>query len=104
VRTVTKTRIGGVEDFEEGCKKSLTIDWKPILIVKTDGKIYALEGRCSHMGIPLERGTVVDETIRCQVHGAVFDLNSGKRLQNMQAKDIKAYKVTREGDDLFIDL
>jgi nitrite reductase/ring-hydroxylating ferredoxin subunit len=101
---LVKTKIGNANDFEEGCKKALTVDWKSVLIVKKDGKIYALEGRCSHMGIPLERGAVVDATIRCPGHGAVFDLATGKRLQNLQAKDIKSYKVTQEGDELYIDL
>jgi 3-phenylpropionate/trans-cinnamate dioxygenase ferredoxin subunit len=101
---MVKTKIGNVDEFEEGHKKVITLDWKSVLIVKRDGRIYALEGRCSHMGISLEKGTILDETIRCPVHGAIFDLATGRRLQNMQAKDIKSYLVTQEGNELFIDL
>jgi nitrite reductase/ring-hydroxylating ferredoxin subunit len=101
---MVKTRIGRVDDFEEGYKKVVTLDWKSVLVVKTDGKVYALEGRCSHMGISLDRGTIIDGSIRCPAHGAVFDLATGKRLQNLQAKDIKSYPVTQEGDELYIDL
>lgn len=63
-----------------------------------------IDGRCSHMGIPLERGIVFESTIRCPAHGAVFDLASGKVLRNLQARDIRSYPIIQEGDELFIDL
>jgi len=101
---MAKTKIGNANEFEDGFKKAITLDWKSILIIKKGGRVYALDGRCSHMGVPLEKGTIVDDTIRCIAHGAVFDLTTGKQLQDMQARDIRSYEVTQEGDELFIDL
>jgi len=63
-----------------------------------------VDGRCSHMGIPLERGIVLESTIRRPAHGAIFDLAGGKVLRNLQARDIRSYPIIQEGDELFIDL
>ena len=34
----------------------------------TSGRVFALEGRCAHLGADLGQGTVVDETLRCTFH------------------------------------
>lgn len=34
----------------------------------TDGRVFALEGRCAHLGADLGQGTVVGETLRCAFH------------------------------------
>jgi len=101
---MVKVRAGNVNDFYEGSKKLMTLNMRQVLIVRTDGQFFAVEGRCSHMGIPLDRGTVFEGKIRCPAHGAIFDLATGKVVQNPQARDIKVYPVTIEGDELFVDI
>ena len=32
----------------------------PILLVYDQGRVFALDNRCPHMGFPLERGSVAD--------------------------------------------
>ena len=34
----------------------------------TSGRVFALEGRCAHLGADLGHGTVVGETLRCAFH------------------------------------
>ena len=75
---------------------------KEILVTRLDGKFYAIDGWCSHMQASLEQGQIVDRTIRCRMHGAVFDLETGKVLKNNQAKDLRTYPVTIEGDELYL--
>jgi nitrite reductase/ring-hydroxylating ferredoxin subunit len=55
------------------------------------------------MGASLDGGQVKDGAIHCRVHGAVFDLETGKVLQNLQAKDLKTYPVIVEGEDVFVE-
>ena len=54
----------------------------PILVVNVDGLYFALEDRCSHEDFELSAGAVraEDASIECVLHGARFDLASGRAL------------------------
>ncbi|MGC2462084.1 MAG: Rieske (2Fe-2S) protein [Steroidobacteraceae bacterium] len=49
----------------------------PLLVVYDDGKVFALDNRCPHLGFPLHRGTIEDGILTCHWHHARFDLASG---------------------------
>jgi nitrite reductase/ring-hydroxylating ferredoxin subunit len=49
----------------------------PLLVVYTDGRVFALDNRCPHLGFPLHRGSVEDGILTCHWHHARFDLASG---------------------------
>jgi 3-phenylpropionate/trans-cinnamate dioxygenase ferredoxin subunit len=54
----------------------------PILVVNLDGEIYAVEDKCTHEDFELSAGAVDagDGSVECVLHGARFDLRSGKAL------------------------
>jgi nitrite reductase/ring-hydroxylating ferredoxin subunit len=49
----------------------------PLLVVYDDGKVFALDNRCPHLGFPLHQGSVEDGILTCHWHHARFDLASG---------------------------
>jgi vanillate O-demethylase monooxygenase subunit len=54
---------------------------RPVALFRTaSGKAAALDDCCPHRMVPLSRGTVVDETLRCGYHGLRFDC-SGKCVE-----------------------
>jgi phenylpropionate dioxygenase-like ring-hydroxylating dioxygenase large terminal subunit len=47
---------------------------EPILVVRTaGGALFALEDRCAHRQIPLSKGVVTGDFVRCGYHGWTFD-------------------------------
>jgi len=50
---------------------------RPVLLVHTEGHVFALDNRCPHMGFPLERGSIEDGILTCHWHHARFELASG---------------------------
>lgn len=48
-----------------------------VLMVKQKGKIHALGAECTHYGAALEYGVLGNGRIRCQYHGACFNLATG---------------------------
>lgn len=56
-----------------------------ILLVKQQGKIFAIGERCAHMGGPLAEGKLEDGTIRCPWHGSRFRLEDGKVVEGPSA-------------------
>lgn len=70
--------IGDLADLPVGEPVRRRIDETSVLVFReTDGTVYALADRCSHMAGPLSQGTVADGCVRCPWHGSVFRLSDG---------------------------
>jgi nitrite reductase/ring-hydroxylating ferredoxin subunit len=77
-----------VTDVEAtGTMKHAEIGEKEILIANSNGQVYALCDRCSHMNAPLSRGTLNGKVVTCPMHGARFDVTSGKKVGEPMAAD-----------------
>ena len=68
-----------------------------------EGKVFAVDNRCPHMGFPLDRGTCGDGILTCHWHHARFDLASGGTF-DLWADDLPVYPVEIRGDQVFVDL
>src|ERR1700681_3673889 len=67
-----------------------------------DGKPYAVDNRCPHMGFPLHRGTVKDGVLTCHWHHARFDLATGGTFDQW-ADDVRSYPVEIRGEEVWVD-
>ena len=75
----------------------------PIAIFYADGKAFAVDNRCPHMGFPLERGSVRDGILTCHWHHARFDLASGGAF-DLFADDVRAFAVEAREGEVWLDL
>src|SRR5438093_11127132 len=69
-----------VKDVPPGKMKHVEVGEKEILLANSDGKVYALCDRCSHMNAPLSSGTLNGNVVACAMHGARFDITTGKKV------------------------
>jgi nitrite reductase/ring-hydroxylating ferredoxin subunit len=49
----------------------------PLVVVHDNGRVFALDNRCPHLGFPLHRGSVENGILTCHWHHARFDLATG---------------------------
>jgi nitrite reductase/ring-hydroxylating ferredoxin subunit len=70
-------RAGTIEELKSKRRLILRGAHRPILVVEDQGRIFALDNRCPHMGFPLDRGSIEDGILTCHWHHARFDLASG---------------------------
>lgn len=94
-------RVGSLAELKEkGC---LVVSGRhgPIAVFHHNGKVYALDNRCPHMGFPLHRGTVQDGILTCHWHHAQFDLASGCTF-NLFADDVPVYPVELRHGEVFV--
>jgi nitrite reductase/ring-hydroxylating ferredoxin subunit len=96
-------RVATLADFEATDRKVVSAGDRPVLLLRYDGRFYAVDNRCPHMGFPLDRGTVRDCILTCHWHHARFDLASGGTFDQW-ADDVRAYPLELRGDELWIDL
>jgi nitrite reductase/ring-hydroxylating ferredoxin subunit len=76
-----------VKDVPAGKMKHVEIGEKEIMLANSDDKVYALCDRCSHMNVPLSMGTLSGKVVTCAMHGARFDVTSGKKVGEPMAVD-----------------
>ena len=74
--------LASIDEIPEGKMKHAEIDGNEILVANTDGKFYALCDRCSHTNAPLSMGNLKDNAMTCPMHGARFDIKTGKKISD----------------------
>lgn len=71
-------------------------------VFRVNGKLYAIEDICPHAYALLSQGFVEGQTVECCLHGAVFDIPTGKMLKEPGGRDLKTYQVRQDGDEIQI--
>ncbi|MFZ0506221.1 MAG: Rieske (2Fe-2S) protein [Chthoniobacterales bacterium] len=74
---------------------------RPVLLCWSEGRPFALDNRCPHMGFPLSKGSLESGVLTCHWHHAQFDLQSGCTF-DLFADDVPAFDVQVEGDDVWV--
>jgi len=65
-------------ELAEGARNVVRVKDHAILLIRHQGKVYAVLNACPHMGLPLKGGRITeDEAIVCPFHRSAFDLETG---------------------------
>ena len=66
------------KDLVEGKMKRLSVEGTPVLLIKQQGKIFAIDNRCPHQGCGMSNGTLDGLIIICPCHDWRFSLETGE--------------------------
>jgi nitrite reductase/ring-hydroxylating ferredoxin subunit len=94
-------RAGSLANLEE--KRMMTVHGadRPVLLCWHEGRVFALDNRCPHMGFPLAKGSLDDGLLTCHWHHARFDLRSGCAF-DLWADDTPVFEVRVEADNIWV--
>ncbi|MGE5532988.1 MAG: Rieske (2Fe-2S) protein [Ignavibacteria bacterium] len=84
--------------------RSFKIRGREILAVNLEGKVFCLDGRCTHAGAPLAEGALNGEVLTCPWHYSQFNITSGEVLGGPAYKRLKSYLVEQRESEVYIDL
>jgi nitrite reductase/ring-hydroxylating ferredoxin subunit len=96
-----RIRVGSLEALQNEGRLLTKAGGHGVCVFWHEGRAYALDDRCPHMGFPLHRGSVEAGLVTCHWHHARFDLASGGTLDPF-ADDARAFPVEVEGDDVYL--
>jgi nitrite reductase/ring-hydroxylating ferredoxin subunit/uncharacterized membrane protein len=65
------------QDLPEGKLTRVDAAGIPAVLLKQGRAIYAIAATCSHLGGPLDEGTVKDGVVQCPWHGSCFRMTDG---------------------------
>nr|CAI5832079.1 unnamed protein product [Callosobruchus analis] len=89
-----------VTDLNENEPKTFDLNEKKVLLIKQNGKISALGTKCTHYGAPLVSSAVGDGRLRCQWHGACFNIATGDIEDFPGLDSLPCYQVTIEDNNV----
>lgn len=64
-------------ELPEGARAIVHLEGQDILLLHHQGRIYAVQSKCPHMGAPLKRAKIESGALVCPLHRSAFDLETG---------------------------
>jgi 3-phenylpropionate/trans-cinnamate dioxygenase ferredoxin subunit len=102
--------VGGVPP---GTMKGFKVGDLDVLVANVEGTFYAVEGICPHMSGYLAKGRLEGSAVVCPVHGARYDMKTGKvtkdipwimkRMSKSQPRQLATYLVRVEGGTVSVE-
>lgn len=104
-------RVGEASEVPLGSMKLFVAEGREILVVNVNGHLYAIGGKCTHMGGDLSQGKLQGIIVTCPRHGSTFDVTSGKALSGpkfgpirLKTSDEPVYAVKVEGSSIMVEI
>jgi nitrite reductase/ring-hydroxylating ferredoxin subunit len=74
-----------------------------VVLIKKDGRIYALSNKCAHMGCGMEGGVLKDYFVQCPCHDWRYDIRTGEFLETREIK-IRTFPWRLEDGKIYINI
>lgn len=97
-------RVAALADLREGEPFAAEHGSIQLALCRVEGSVYAFEDICPHAYALLSQGFVEGGEIECPLHGARFEMATGRCLALPADKDLRTFPVRVEGDDVYVSL
>ena len=94
-------RVGEIEDRSA---KTVQVQGKKIAIVRVENRYHAVDALCTHMGVPLSKGSVDGHDLVCPWHAARFCVKTGAKKSGPGWCDLQTYPVRVSGEMIEIGM
>jgi len=84
-----------------GTREQVAADWPlaaeigslAVGVFEVDGELYAVDDICPHAHARLTQGFTEGCEVECPLHGATFDVTTGRRRSGPACDDLKTFPV-----------
>ena len=110
-------KVCAEDALEVGTMTKFKLEGTNVLLYRLDDGYYATQRRCSHMRLPLDKGSIDGDVVQCPFHRARFNIKSGAvdgwatfppgiQICNvvLGEKALKTFPVKLENGGVFIDV
>ena len=95
---------GKAGELAPGAMQRIVVRGRRILLANVDGRICAADDTCTHEEASLSTGVLKGELVKCPLHGSLFNVCTGKALEEPAEENLRTYPVRLEGERILIDL
>lgn len=75
------SEIVKADELKDGQMKAFRIKEHEILVARVEGKFFAANNRCPHLGGKLAEGKLEGTIVTCPRHASQFDLEDGRVIR-----------------------
>ena len=101
---VTFHTAAKTSQIEEDEAMQVIVDGKEVAIINLGGEYYAMDDICSHAYASMSDGYIEGDCIECPLHGAQFNIKTGKAETPPATVDLATYEVNVDGDSILVGL
>jgi nitrite reductase/ring-hydroxylating ferredoxin subunit len=73
-------RAARAGEIAEGTAKGFIVNEWPVMIARSEGKLFATIDKCTHAASELSTGRIRRGAVMCPLHGARFELATGRNV------------------------
>jgi nitrite reductase (NADH) small subunit len=96
-----RIHLGSIEQIPVGQGRCFMVgDHGVAIFRKRDGRLFAIENRCPHLGGPLSEGILGENQVVCPLHAHKFDCTTGQGSEAHEC--VKTYKVRLENNNIIL--
>ena len=95
-------RVTDLATLESQGQQVVSEGGRAVALFHHDGRVFAVDNRCPHMGFPLVRGSVEEGILTCHWHHARFELEAGDTF-DIWADDVQTFPVEVRDDGVYLD-
>jgi NADPH-dependent 2,4-dienoyl-CoA reductase/sulfur reductase-like enzyme/nitrite reductase/ring-hydroxylating ferredoxin subunit len=89
-------------DLVEGKPLLGKVAGDPVLLVRENGRVFAVGASCSHYGGPLAQGVVANGQICCPLHHARFALSTGEATRSPALSPISCWDIEQIDEKVYV--
>ncbi len=95
-------KVAETKDIKPSTMKAIDLAGERVCIVNVEGNYYAIGNVCTHVGGPLNEGTLEGYDVECPWHGSKFDVRTGKPTRPPARQSVPTYVVKIEDNNLLV--
>ena len=86
-------KVAESKDIEPSSMKAVDVAGEKVCIINIEGNYYAIGNVCTHVGGPLDEGTLEGYEVECPWHGSQFDVRTGEPTKPPARQAVSKYQV-----------
>ena len=91
-----------VSDLADGEMLAGHVGEEGVLLARRGDTFFAIGAACTHYGVPLAKGLMVGDTVRCPAHHACFSLRTGEALRAPALSPVACWVVEQHDGKVFV--
>lgn len=101
---MAKVKVATVNEVPENSIKKVIVGGEPVALYKIGGQVFATTDICTHEECSIaENHLMHGEIVECTCHGSQFNVKTGANVLPPAAEPLKTYRVSVEGEDVFVE-